>query len=62
MGFCGILKVTKDFGTDPHPNPDPLVRERIRGSGSVSGSVPICHGSGTLLSGSHLALVYIMLK
>ena len=34
MGFCCILKVTKDFGMDPHPNPDPLVRERIQGSGS----------------------------
>ncbi len=30
--FC-ILKVTEDFGTDPNPHPDPLVRgtdKRIR--------------------------------
>jgi hypothetical protein len=32
MFFC-ILKVTEDFGTDPHQHPDPLVRDtdpRIR--------------------------------
>ncbi len=24
--FLSILKVNEDFGTDPHPHPDPLVR------------------------------------
>ncbi len=35
------------FSGFPDPPPDPLVRGRIRGS--ASRSVPICHGSTTLL-------------
>jgi hypothetical protein len=44
--FC-ILKVSEDFGTDPHQDPlvrgtDPRIRIRIR-------ILPKCHGSGTPL-------------
>jgi hypothetical protein len=44
MIFCS-LKVTEDFGTDPHPHLDPLVR----GTDPRIGTVPICHGSVALL-------------
>jgi hypothetical protein len=43
IDFVCILKVTGDFGTDPHPDPlvggtDPRIRISTK-----------CHGSGTLL-------------
>ncbi len=48
--FCILkLKVTEDFGTDPHPGP--LVRGttlQVRGSGSASGILPTFQGSRTL--------------
>jgi hypothetical protein len=48
--FVGkTLKVTDEKGQGPDPDPDSLVR----GTGTLrireSGSVPKCHGSGTLL-------------
>jgi hypothetical protein len=45
--FC-ICKVTEDFGINPHPNPDPLVRGMELRIQISSGSVQKCHRSGTM--------------